>query len=111
MKTRGFEHTDLSDDDIAKEHVRHMIGGPGPAEEQLYHFEFPERPGALGEFLHTVGTDWNVSLFHYRSTASDIGKVLIGFEADTPVLLEARLAATGFTYQKVNANSSLDIFC
>lgn len=111
MTKRGFEHTDLSGDEIAKEHVRHMIGGQGPKAEQLYHFEFPERPGALGEFLHTVGTDWNVSLFHYRSTASDIGKVLIGFEATDVAALEKRLKALGFLYTRVNSNQALNNFC
>jgi threonine dehydratase len=112
MDAAGFRHVDLSDDDIAKEHVRHMIGGPGPGDtEQLYHVEFPERPGALGEFLHTVGTAWNVSLFHYRSTASDVGKVLIGFEAADRLALEKKLAATGFSFTRVNANPALSIFC
>lgn len=112
MDAAGFRHVDLSDDDIAKEHVRHMIGGPGPGDtEQLYHVEFPERPGALGEFLHTVGTAWNVSLFHYRSTASDVGKVLIGFEAADRLALEKKLAATGFSFTRVNTNPALNIFC
>ena len=112
MTKTGFAHTDLSDDDVAKEHVRHMIGGEGPGDtEQLYHVEFPERPGALGEFLHTIGTDWNVSLFHYRSTASDIGKVLIGFEANDRAPLERKLTKTGFVFKHVNKNPALNIFC
>lgn len=111
MTKHGFTHTDLSDDDIAKEHVRHMIGGAGPGDtEQLYHVEFPERPGALGEFLHTIGTAWNVSLFHYRSTASDIGKVLIGFETSDRAQLEKKLTETGFVFKHVNKNHALQIF-
>lgn len=111
MTKTGFTHTDLSDDDIAKEHVRHMIGGSGPGDaEQLYHVEFPERPGALGEFLRIIGTEWNVSLFHYRSTASDVGKVLIGFEAENRLQLEQKLSETGFVYEWVNKNLALSIF-
>ncbi|QQS20443.1 threonine ammonia-lyase, biosynthetic [Candidatus Saccharibacteria bacterium] len=112
MKTKGFDHVDLSNDEIAKEHVRHMIGGPGPGHnaEMLYHVEFPERPGALGEFLHTVGTQWNVTLFHYRSTASDIGRVLIGFETTDQKNLEERLDATGFEYTRAGNNPGLLLF-
>jgi threonine dehydratase len=90
-----------------------MIGGAGPGHETelIYHVEFPERPGALGEFLHTVGTEWNVSLFHYRSSASDIGRVLIGFESKQQHKLEEQLTATGFTFSQVNANPALTIFC
>ena len=112
MQNHGFDHTDLSDDEIAKEHVRHMIGGAGPGHdaELLYHVEFPERPGALGQFLHTIGTAWNVSMFHYRSTASDIGRVLIGFETVDHNSLEQRLIATGFDYARVDKNVGLQIF-
>ena len=112
MTKLGFEHTDLSNDEIAKEHVRHMIGGAGPGHETelAYHVEFPERPGALGEFLHTVGTEWNVSLFHYRSSASDIGRVLIGFETVDRDHLEKRLTATGFDFQRADTNPALRIF-
>jgi threonine dehydratase len=88
-----------------------MIGGSGPAKELRYHVEFPERPGALGEFLHTVGTKWNVSLFHYRSSASDIGRVLIGFETVDRKALERKLTDTGFTYSQANHNAALQTFC
>ncbi len=112
MQKHGFDHTDLSDDEIAKEHVRHMIGGVGPGHdaELLYHVEFPERPGALGQFLHTIGTAWNVSMFHYRSTASDLGRVLIGFETANRNLLEQKLADTGFEYARADKNFGLQIF-
>lgn len=112
MDRAGFPYIDLSSDDVAKEHVRHMIGGAGPSQatEHVYHVEFPERPGALGEFLHTVGTAWNVSLFHYRSTASDLGKVLIGFETNDQSALETKLAETGFTFSRADRSESLRIF-
>lgn len=86
MRDAGYMHTDLSNDDITKEHIRHMVGGPSPQtqEEAIYQINFPERPGALGEFLQSIDDKWNISLFHYRSSASDTGNVLIGFEnADT----------------------------
>ncbi len=112
MTKNGFVHTDLSNDDIAKEHVRHMIGGSAPSTgEEIYHVEFPERPGALGEFLSTVGSTWNISLFHYRFTASDIGKVLIGFEAADRAALESKLTETGFTFSRVSSNPALTTFC
>jgi threonine dehydratase len=111
MTKTGFRHVDLSGDDIAKEHVRHLVGGPRPAEvEQLYHVEFPERPGALAEFLHTVGSTWNISLFHYRSAASDIGRVLIGFQTNDRRALETALTRTGFAHTRANS-TALTLFC
>jgi threonine dehydratase len=108
----GYEHIDLSGDDIAKEHVRHMVGGPAEQaeSERLYQIDFPERPGALGDFLAAIGTGWNISAFHYRNAASDSGNVLIGFEADNPSELEEKLAQTGYDWQSVGDNKSLKIF-
>ncbi len=73
---------DLSDDEMAKLHVRYMVGGrpSKPLRERLFSFEFPESPGALLKFLHTLGTHWNISLFHYRSHGTDYGRVLAAFE-------------------------------
>ena len=67
---------------MAKLHVRHMVGGRAPdaQHEHLYRFEFPERPGALMEFLEKLGGRWNISLFHYRNHGADFGRVLAGFE-------------------------------
>jgi threonine dehydratase len=108
MQKYGFTHTDLSDDDLAKEHVRHMIGGLAPAavDEQLYSVIFPERPGALATFLAHVGDHYNISLFHYRTTASDSGNVLIGFEAKTCAKLEYLLDEAGYDYTPVQASPS-----
>jgi len=112
MKKHGYKHMDLSGDDIAKEHVRHMIGGPASEaqHEHLYQIDFPERPGALGDFLAAIGTDWNISAFHYRSAASDTGNVLIGFEAPDKQTLEAKLTAAHFEWQSVDNNDSLQVF-
>jgi threonine dehydratase len=78
----GFEVRDMTDNEMAKLHVRYMVGGHARnlANERLYRFEFPERPGALLKFLQAVGTAWNISLFHYRNHGSDHGRVLAGIE-------------------------------
>jgi len=78
----GFAASDMSDNEMAKLHVRYMVGGHahGLADEKLYRFEFPERPGALLKFLQAIGTQWNVSLFHYRNHGSDHGRVLAGIQ-------------------------------
>ena len=99
---------DLSDDDLAKTHVRHMVGGRGQGvrDEVLYTFEFPERPGALLQFLTSLGARWNISLFHYRNHGAAFGRVLCGFEV--PVAersdLGAALDALGFEHRAVGDN-------
>ncbi len=82
LQAGGYEAVDLSNDEMAKLHIRHMVGGPSPdvAHELLYRFEFPERPGALLDFLDALGGRWNISLFHYRNHGADFGRVLAGFE-------------------------------
>ena len=77
-----FAARDMTDNEMAKLHVRYMVGGHahGLADEKLYRFEFPERPGALLKFLRAIGTQWNVSLFHYRNHGSDHGRVLAGIQ-------------------------------
>jgi threonine dehydratase len=85
----GYETVDLTDNEMAKLHVRHMVGGHAPEvrNERLCRFEFPERPGALAQFLDKLGGRWNISLFHYRNHGADFGRVLAGFEvadADMP---------------------------
>jgi threonine dehydratase len=78
----GFATLDLSDDDMAKEHVRHMVGGRSELarDERLYRFVFPERPGALMRFLAAMHPDWNISLFHYRNQGADYGRILVGIQ-------------------------------
>ncbi len=83
FRAAGFHCIDLSDNILAKEHVRFMVGGRSQvavANEVVYNFEFPERPGALMDFLRVLGGRWNVSLFHYRNHGADHGKVLVGFQ-------------------------------
>ena len=112
MTRHGYAHTDLSSDDIAKEHTRHMVGGvSGNARsEHFYQVNFPERPGALGNFLKTIGDNWNISAFHYRNAASDTGNVLIGIEADNQKMLEEKLTLTGYGWQRADDNSSIRQF-
>ncbi|MDG3007261.1 threonine ammonia-lyase, biosynthetic [Paludisphaera mucosa] len=78
----GFPVVDLTGDELAKEHVRHLVGGRNPlaSEERLYRFEFPERPGALMRFLANMPPHWNISLFHYRNQGADYARVLVGLQ-------------------------------
>ena len=82
LRGKGYAVTDMTDNEMAKLHVRFMVGGHARdlADELLYRFEFPERPGALLRFLQAVGTQWNISLFHYRNHGSDHGRVLAGIQ-------------------------------
>jgi threonine dehydratase len=111
MKAKGYAHVDLSSDNVAKEHVRHMIGGAArAADEHIYEIAFPERPGALVDFLRAVGDNWNISLFHYRSAASDTGSVLIGFESPDRTRLETKLASAGFVFTRLDINTAVQLF-
>ncbi|MBL8386802.1 MAG: threonine ammonia-lyase, biosynthetic [Hydrogenophaga sp.] len=82
FRKRGFEALDLTHDDLAKEHVRHMVGGHSPLaqDERLLRFVFPERPGALLKFLSLMRPGWNISLFHYRNQGADYGRILVGIQ-------------------------------
>jgi threonine dehydratase len=82
LRAAGYGVNDMTDNEMAKLHVRYMVGGHarGITDELLYRFEFPERPGALLRFLQAVGTRWNISLFHYRNHGSDYGRVLAGIQ-------------------------------
>jgi len=96
----GFDALDLVDDDLAKDHIRHMVGGPSrlARDERIYRFQFPERPGALVRFLASMHPDWNITLFHYRNQGADYGRILIGIqvpEADRAALRDFT-AALGY---------------
>src|SRR5688500_11647894 len=114
LNAGGYATVDLTDNETAKLHVRHMVGGRSSdvAHEQLCRFEFPERPGALMTFLDTLGGRWNISLFHYRNHGADFGRVLAGFEvphAEMPAF-EAFLDTLGYRYQRESANTAYDLF-
>lgn len=107
LEKYGFTFQDLSSDEYAKEHVRFMIGGKPTqtVDEKIYSFDFPERPGALADFLDAIGNTYNISLFHYRGQGGDTGQVLIGFEAKNKSELESILDTTGYNYKEVKSNS------
>ena len=77
-----FATIDLTHDELAKSHLRHMVGGHSDLakDELLYRFEFPERPGALMKFLTSMAPNWNISLFHYRNHGADYGRILVGIQ-------------------------------
>ena len=105
---------DLSDNEMVKLHVRHMVGGrsTGLANERLFRFEFPERPGALLDFLNAIGTNWNISLFHYRNHGSDHGRILAGIDVpkEETAELEAHLADLGYPHWEESDNPAYAIF-
>lgn len=81
LKKLDIESMDLSDNEFAKSHVRHLVGGRSSIEhERVFRFEFPERPGALDRFLTNLHPGWNISLFHYRNHGADVGRVLVGLQ-------------------------------
>ena len=82
LQRHGLDTQDFSDNEMAKLHIRHMVGGHSPQvkDELVYRFEFPERPGALMNFLDCMSQDWNISLFHYRNHGADVGRVLVGIQ-------------------------------
>jgi len=82
LNAAGYQTADLTDNEMAKLHVRHMVGGHAPdvRNERLCRFEFPERPGALMQFLTKIGGRWNISLFHYRNHGAAFGRVLAGMQ-------------------------------
>jgi threonine dehydratase len=110
----GYPVVDMTDNEMAKLHVRHMIGGRAQdlADECLFRFEFPERPGALLRFLEAVGSRWNISLFHYRNHGSDYGRVLAGIQvpaAQRPELL-LHLNDLHYSYVEETSNPAYRIF-
>ncbi|MET0280944.1 MAG: threonine ammonia-lyase, biosynthetic [Steroidobacteraceae bacterium] len=104
----GYPVIDMTDNEMAKLHVRYMIGGQsaGLADECLFRFEFPERPGALLRFLTAVGSRWNISLFHYRNHGSDYGRVLAGIQVPPAERDELRLHLTDLHYPYVEETTN-----
>ncbi|MCJ2544527.1 threonine ammonia-lyase, biosynthetic [Thermostichus vulcanus] len=110
----GFKTLDLTDDELAKLHLRHMVGGRSPLaeEELLYRFEFPERPGALMKFLASMSPNWNISLFHYRNNGADYGRVVIGIQVPTSEMPEWQsfLDTLGYRYWDESQNPAYKLF-
>jgi threonine dehydratase len=109
-----IEAFDLTDNEMAKLHVRHLVGGHAPAatNEILYRFEFPERPGALMRFLNSMSAGWNISLFHYRNHGADYGRVLVGMQVPPADKADFRrfLARLGYTCVDETDNPAYRMF-
>jgi len=110
----GFENIDLTDNELAKTHVRYMVGGRSPDVhgERLFRFWFPERPGALARFLASMSADWNISLFHYRIQGGDFGRVLVGLEIPQgqEPQLQIFLENLGYRYVEETENQAYQLF-
>src|SRR5690349_19077377 len=114
LKSRGLRTLDLSNNEMAKWHVRHMVGGRAPfaRDELLYRFEFPERPGALMKFLDSMRSDWNISLFHYRNHGADYGRVLVGIQVPPREMKQFRvfLRKLGYPHADETRNPAYRLF-
>ena len=114
LRKHGYATLDLTDDEMAKLHVRHLVGGHAPQadHELLYRFEFPERLGALMNFLNRMSAGWNISLFHYRNHGADYGRVLVGMQVPPREMKEFRafLKNLGYRYWDESKNPSYGLF-
>ena len=113
LARHGMKAADLSDNELAKQHVRHLVGGRAQAAgEMLYRFEFPERPGALMNFLEHMGSSWNITLFHYRNQGGDVGRVLVGLQVPERERAAFRrfLRELGYDYADESRNPAYRLF-
>ena len=114
IKKCGFSIIDLTDDELTKMHLRHMVGGRSPLahNELLYRFEFPERPGALMRFVGSMSPNWNISLFHYRNNGADYGRIVVGIQVPPEEMKEweAFLDTLGYQYWDENKNPAYKLF-
>ncbi len=114
FRKHGFATLDLTQDEMAKTHLRHMVGGRSgtAANELLYRFEFPERPGALTRFLNSMKPEWNISLFHYRNQGADYGQILIGIQvpAGNKKAFKEFLDALGYPHWNETDNPAYKLF-
>lgn len=114
LKRERLPTQDLSGNEMAKLHLRHLVGGRAPqvSDEMLYRFEFPERPGALAKFLNSMSANWNISLFHYRNHGADYGRVLVGIQVALRERAAFRrfLAKLGYTYVAETENPAYSLF-
>lgn len=112
LNTHGYPTTDLTHNDLAKSHLRYMIGGAPQnlSNEFLFRFGFPERPGALLHFLKTLGNQFNISLFHYRNHGADYGRVLCAIQSTNRALLDQHLHNIGYDYEEQTHNPAYQHF-
>lgn len=108
LRRHGYQTLDLTDDEMAKSHIRHLVGGHSPLLEHeiVYRFEFPERPGALMNFLNQMSAGWNISLFHYRNHGADYGRVLVGIQVPPTGMGEFKLFLKNLGYPHWNETSN-----
>ena len=114
FRSKGFKTLNLTDDELAKMHLRHMVGGKSPlaGNELLYRFEFPERPGALTNFVSTMSPNWNISLFHYRNHGADYGRIVVGMQVPPEEMTqwESFLETLGYRYWNESQNPAYKLF-
>lgn len=114
LQEQGYNVTDMTDNELAKLHIRHMVGGHSPnvGDEVVYRFEFPERPGALYNFLTKAGGRWNISMFHYRNHGSASGRVLVGMQVPKSERTQVKhfLNELGYPYQDETDNEAYQFF-
>ena len=121
LRSHGYDCLDLSDDELAKVHLRHMVGGRLPVrtdatssqpKELLYRFEFPERPGALMRFVSALRADWSISIFHYRNHGADVGRIVVGVLVKPDELQDwqAVLRELGYASWEETSNPAYRIF-
>jgi threonine dehydratase len=114
LEAAGLPTLNLSDNEMAKLHLRHLVGGHAPQaqNEVVYRFEFPEKPGALMNFLESMGHNWNISLFHYRNHGADFGRVLVGMQVppEDKAAFEQFLQQLGYPYWDESQNPAYRLF-
>jgi len=115
LTSQGYPVVDMTDNEMAKLHVRHMVGGHAPSavnNEIIFRFEFPERPGALMQFLNVLGERWNISMFHYRNHGAAFGRVLVGMQvpAGERQELEKYLKELNYEYKEETGNEAYQLF-
>jgi threonine dehydratase len=114
FETCGFKTLDLTDDELTKLHLRHMVGGRSllAQHELFYRFEFPERPGALMKFVNSMSPNWNISVFHYRNNGADYGRIVVGIQVppDEMEAWQAFLETLGYRYWDESQNPAYQLF-
>ncbi|NQX87258.1 MAG: threonine ammonia-lyase, biosynthetic [Halioglobus sp.] len=115
LQKKGYATVDMTDNEVAKLHVRHMVGGHAPVElidERVYRIEFPERPGALSKFLSGLGQRWNISMFHYRNHGAAYGRIFVGIQVPMSERrqLQRVLDRIGFPYSDETGNPAYQLY-
>jgi threonine dehydratase len=114
LQRHDFQTLDLTDDEMAKLHIRHLVGGHSALarNERLFRFEFPERPGALMKFLTSMSPSWNISLCHYRNHGADYGRILVGMQVppEDQVKFQEFLDKLGYEYAEESKNPAYKLF-